>query len=88
MKTRSILILLGLVALGGAAYETGVVQAMMEKRETEAAKRATVPEPPVPVVSVVRAKVSDFVASVFVTGSLVARDVAASTVTGLPPLMP
>jgi HlyD family secretion protein len=74
MKTRTILILLGLAALGGVAYETGIVNAMMEKREAAAAKRAAPPEIPVPVVSVVRAEVSDFVASVLVTGSLVARD--------------
>jgi RND family efflux transporter MFP subunit len=74
MKTRTILILLVLAGLGGAAYETGIVNAMMEKREAAAAKRAAPPEVPVPVVSVVRAKVSDFVASVLVTGSLVARD--------------
>jgi HlyD family secretion protein len=74
MKTRTILILLVLAGLGGAAYETGIVNAMMEKREAAAAKRAAPPEIPVPVVSVVRAEVSDFVASVLVTGSLVARD--------------
>lgn len=74
MKTRTILILLGLMALGGAAYETGLVNTVLVKREAAAAKRAAPPEVPVPVVSVVRAEISDFVASVFVTGSLVARD--------------
>ncbi len=44
MKTRTILILLGLAALGGVAYETGIVNAMMEKREAAAAKRAAPPE--------------------------------------------
>jgi hypothetical protein len=37
MKTRTILILLGLAALGGAAYETGIVKALMEKREAAVA---------------------------------------------------
>ncbi len=36
------------------------------KHAAAAAKRAAVPEAPVPVVSVVRAEVSDFVATVFV----------------------
>jgi RND family efflux transporter MFP subunit len=71
---RTILIVLALAGLGAAAYETGLVASLKEKRAEAVAKRAAVPEAPVPVVSVVRAEVSNFVASVFVTGSLVARD--------------
>ncbi len=74
MKTRTILILLGLAALGGAAYETGIVNAMMEKREAAAAKRAAPARDTCP--GRVRGARGGFRFRrlVLVTGSLVARD--------------
>lgn len=74
MKMRTILVVLMLAGLGAVAYETGLVASVQEKRAEVRAKRAATPEPPVPVVSVVRAEVSDFIETVFVTGSLIARD--------------
>ena len=65
MKTRSILILLVLAASAALPTRPASCDALKEKRRGAVAKRAAAPEAPVPVVSVVRAEVSDFVETLF-----------------------
>jgi HlyD family secretion protein len=77
MRKRAFVILLSLAGLGIAAYQSGVVEpylASFAAKKTEKAEAAKPAEPPVPAVTVVEAAQSDFVETVFVTGSFAARE--------------
>jgi HlyD family secretion protein len=75
MKTRALVVVLGLAGLAVAAHQAGFVIFPAEKAEAESkAKAAAASGAPVPAVSVVQATKSDFVETVLVTGSFVARE--------------
>jgi RND family efflux transporter MFP subunit len=73
MKTRALFIVLVLAGLAVAAYQTGLVTSAPHHAEA-VSKRAAPSGPPPPAVSVVQATTSDFVETVLVTGSFVARE--------------
>ncbi|MGE0025095.1 MAG: efflux RND transporter periplasmic adaptor subunit [Hyphomicrobium sp.] len=78
MRARTIVILLGVAALGFAAYESGLVapflQSIAAKHAEKSAAETAAPEPPAPAVSVVEAAKHEFVETVLVTGSFAARE--------------
>ncbi|HML43553.1 MAG TPA: efflux RND transporter periplasmic adaptor subunit [Hyphomicrobium zavarzinii] len=78
MRTRLLVILAGLGGLAVAAYHSGFVEpylATFAAKHAEAEERAAAKsEAPVPAVSVVQATKSNFVETVLVTGSFVARE--------------
>jgi len=78
MRARTIVILLGVAALGLAAYKSGLVAPLVaslaEKHAEKVAAKAAKPEPPAPAVSVVEAAKREFVETVLVTGSFAARE--------------
>lgn len=77
MRPRLFIALLALTGLAAAAYQSGVLDPHLETLgEKRAAKAAPAPkaEPPPPAVSVIQATTSDFVETVLVTGSFVARE--------------
>ncbi len=75
MKTRALILLLALTGLAVMAYQSGMLEADLQtaapRREAAKAPRS---EPPAPAVSVVRAAEADFIETVLVTGSFVARE--------------
>jgi RND family efflux transporter MFP subunit len=78
MRTRALVILVSLAGLGVAAYQSGLVEPYLAsfaaKRSEVAADDAAKHGPPAPAVSVVKVAQTDFVETVFVTGSFVARE--------------
>jgi RND family efflux transporter MFP subunit len=75
MKLRTLVILLSLGGLAAAAYQAGLLQSLLKPQaEHAAAKAPAKAEPPAPAVTVVRAERSEFVETVMVTGSFVARE--------------
>ncbi|WP_295555674.1 efflux RND transporter periplasmic adaptor subunit [uncultured Hyphomicrobium sp.] len=77
MRKRTLVILLGLVGLGVAAYQSGIVApflASLASKHAEKKQEATKKEPPAPAVSVVQAAPLDFVETVLVTGSFTPRE--------------
>lgn len=76
MSKRTLVVLLGLVGLAAAAYQSGIADhylAALAVTERSEAK-ADVTEPPPPAVTVVEAAPADFVETVLVTGSFVPRE--------------
>lgn len=76
MRKRVLVILVGLIGLGVAAYQSGVVEpylASFAAKHANDAKEAA-KEPPPPAVTVVEAAEADFVETVLVTGSFVPRE--------------
>jgi RND family efflux transporter MFP subunit len=76
MKLRSLVILAALAGLAAAAYQSGVLRTLKDKVQAVRAA-APVPAPeiaPPPAVSVVPVALHEFVETVLVTGSLVARE--------------
>ena len=77
MRLRVLVILLGLGGLAVAAHQSGLVApylATFAARHAVEAEKAAATEPPAPAVSVVHATEADFVETVLVTGSFVARE--------------
>lgn len=76
MRKRAFVILASFVGLGIAAYQSGFVEPYLASfaAKKESAERDTAKEPPPPAVSVVEAAKADFVETVLVTGSFVARE--------------
>ncbi len=77
MRKRALAILVGLAALGVAAYQSGVIEpylASFAAKHAEKAKEAAKSGPPAPAVTVVEAAHSDFIETVLVTGSFVPRE--------------
>jgi HlyD family secretion protein len=77
MRTRALVVLAGLVGLGIAAYQSGIVEpylASFAARHGDPAKKAAKAETPAPAVTAVEAVQSDFVETVLVTGSFVPRE--------------
>lgn len=73
MKKRALVIALGLVGLAVAAYQSGFLTPVARHAEAENGHAAHTGAP-APAVSVVQAVTSDFIETVLVTGSFVARE--------------
>lgn len=73
MKKRALVVVLGLAGLAVAAHQAGFLNLPTQKAEAES-KAAVASGAPLPAVSVVPAAKSDFVETVLVTGSFVARE--------------
>ncbi len=76
MRTRLLVIVAGLVGLGVAAYQSGIVEPYLASfaAKREEARNTAKAGPPAPAVTVVEAAPSDFVETVLVTGSFVPRE--------------
>ncbi len=73
MKKRALVIALGLAGLAVAAYQAGFLTSVAHHAEAENGRVAHAGAP-APAVSVVQAVTSDFIETVLVTGSFVARE--------------
>jgi RND family efflux transporter MFP subunit len=74
MRTRTLILLLAIAGLAGAAYETGLIPTLKEKAHDASPSLSTAGVAPPPAVSAAPAAPADFIETALVTGSLVPRE--------------